>query len=88
MWAVEALAWLEARDVLIEYLQAPSRVADPQVLFAEDAVEESFYYDDRAIRGGRGPEMDGWMDDCKCTVGTVAICCSWRTRPMRLANPS
>ena len=29
MWAVEALARLEARDVLIEYLQAPSLVTDP-----------------------------------------------------------
>ena len=41
MWAVEALARLDARDVLIEYLQAPSRVADPQLLFAEDAVRST-----------------------------------------------
>jgi hypothetical protein len=41
MWAVEALALLEARDVLIEYLQAASRVVDPQLQFAEDAVRNT-----------------------------------------------
>jgi len=52
MWAVEALARLDARDVLIEYLQAPSRVADPQLLFAEDAV-----------RSTAGRRLSAWRDD-------------------------
>ena len=52
MWAVEALARLEARDVLIEYLQAPSRVTDPQLLFAEDAV-----------RSTAGRRLSAWHDD-------------------------
>jgi len=38
IWAVEALALLGARDVLIEYLQAPGRGVDAQLQFAEDAV--------------------------------------------------
>ena len=41
MWAVEALALLGARDVLVEYLQAPNRGVDPQLQFAEDAVKNT-----------------------------------------------
>jgi hypothetical protein len=41
MWAVEALGLLGARDVLIEYLQAPARVVDAQLQFAEDAVRNT-----------------------------------------------
>jgi hypothetical protein len=41
MWAVEALARLDARDALIEYLQTPKRVADAQLAFAEDAVKNT-----------------------------------------------
>jgi len=41
MWAAEALARLEARDVLIEYLEAPDRAADAQLSFAEDAVRNT-----------------------------------------------
>ncbi len=41
MWAAEALARLEARDVLVEYLEAPSRSADAQLSFAEDAVRNT-----------------------------------------------
>ena len=41
MWAVEALAGLRARDVLIEYLQASNRGSDPQLSFAEDAVRNT-----------------------------------------------
>jgi hypothetical protein len=41
MWAVEALALLGAKDVLVEYLQAPSRVVDAQLQFAEDAVRNT-----------------------------------------------
>jgi len=41
MWAVEALAGLQAREVLIEYLQAPNRGHDPQLAFAEDAVRNT-----------------------------------------------
>jgi len=52
MWAVEALARLEARDVLIEYLQAPSLVADPQLLLAEDAV-----------RSTAGRRLSAWRDN-------------------------
>jgi len=52
MWAVEALARLEARDVLIEYLQAPSLVSDPQLLFAEDAV-----------RSTAGRRLSAWRDN-------------------------
>lgn len=52
MWAVEALARLEARDVLIEYLQAPSLVTDPQLLFAEDAV-----------RSTAGRRLSAWRDN-------------------------
>ncbi|MGP8244889.1 MAG: HEAT repeat domain-containing protein [Bryobacteraceae bacterium] len=51
MWAVEALARLGARDVLIEYLQAPGRVADPQLQFAEDAV-----------RNTAGRRLGAWRD--------------------------
>jgi hypothetical protein len=52
MWAVEALALLGARDVLIEYLQAPSRVADAQLQFAEDAV-----------RNTAGRRLSAWRDN-------------------------
>jgi hypothetical protein len=52
MWAVEALARLQARDVLIEYLQAPSQLGDPQLLFAEDAV-----------RSTAGRRLSAWRDN-------------------------
>jgi hypothetical protein len=52
MWAVEALALLGAREVLIEYLQAPSRVVDAQLQFAEDAVRNT---------AGRG--LSAWRDN-------------------------
>ena len=41
VWAVEALARLGARHVLVEYLEAPPRTTDPQLLFAEDAVRNA-----------------------------------------------
>jgi len=41
VWAVEALAWLRANDVLLEYLQTPARTHDPQLLLAEDAVKNT-----------------------------------------------
>ncbi len=41
MWAAEALARLEARDVLIEYLEAPDRATDAQLSFGEDAVRNT-----------------------------------------------
>jgi len=41
MWATEALARLGARDVLMEYLEAPDRSADAQLSFAEDAVRNT-----------------------------------------------
>jgi hypothetical protein len=41
MRAVEALARLEARAVLIEYLLTPKAIHDPQLRFAEDAVENT-----------------------------------------------
>ncbi|MGO9262356.1 MAG: hypothetical protein ACLQU1_39650 [Bryobacteraceae bacterium] len=52
MWAVEALALLGARDVLIEYLQAPSRTADAELQFAEDAV-----------RNTAGRRLSAWRDN-------------------------
>ena len=52
MWAVEALALLEARDVLIEYLRAPSRGADAQLQFAEDAVKNT-----------AGRRLSAWRDN-------------------------
>jgi hypothetical protein len=52
MWAVEALALLGAREVLIEYLQAPNRVVDTQLQFAEDAVRST---------AGRG--LSAWRDN-------------------------
>jgi len=52
MWAVEALALLGARDVLIEYLRAPSRGADAQLQFAEDAV-----------RNTAGRRLNAWHDN-------------------------
>ena len=41
MWSVEALGRLEAREVLIEYLEAPNRALDAQLCFAEDAVRNT-----------------------------------------------
>jgi hypothetical protein len=52
MWAVEALALLGARDVLIEYLQAPSRAVDAELQFAEDAV-----------RNTAGRRLSAWRDN-------------------------
>jgi hypothetical protein len=52
MWAAEALALLGARDVLIEYLQAPGRALDAQLQFAEDAVRNT---------AGRG--LSAWRDN-------------------------
>jgi hypothetical protein len=52
MWAVEALALLGARDVLIEYLQAPNRGADAQLQFAEDAVKNT-----------AGRRLSAWRDN-------------------------
>ena len=52
MWAVEALALLEARDVLIEYLRAPSGGADAQLQFAEDAVKNT-----------AGRRLSAWRDN-------------------------
>lgn len=37
-WIVEALAGLQAYDVLLEYLRKRETIADPEVCFAEDAV--------------------------------------------------
>ncbi len=39
-WAVQALGGLDARDVLVEYLSLPPS-ADPQLRFAEDAVQNA-----------------------------------------------
>jgi len=52
IWAVEALALLGAREVLIEYLQAPGRAVDAQLRFAEDAVRNT---------AGRG--LSAWRDN-------------------------
>jgi hypothetical protein len=52
MWAVEALALLGARNVLIDYLQAPSRAVDAQLQFAEDAV-----------RNTAGRRLSAWRDN-------------------------
>jgi len=52
MWAVEALALLGARDVLIEYLHAPGRGVDAQLQFAEDAV-----------RNTAGRRLSAWRDN-------------------------
>jgi len=52
MWAVEALALLGARDVLIEYLRAPSRGVDAQLQFAEDAVRNTV-----------GRRLSAWLDN-------------------------
>jgi hypothetical protein len=41
MWAVEALAALKARNVIVEYLRAPSRVSDPVLRLAEDGVKNT-----------------------------------------------
>ena len=52
MWAVEALALLGARDILIEYLEAPSRGVDAQLKFAEDAVKNT-----------AGRRLSAWRDN-------------------------
>jgi hypothetical protein len=52
MWAVDALALLGARDVLIEFLCAPRRIVDAQLQFAEDAV-----------RNTAGRRLGAWRDD-------------------------
>ncbi|HTX37913.1 MAG TPA: hypothetical protein VME43_22945 [Bryobacteraceae bacterium] len=52
MWAVDALALLGAREVLIEYLQSSVSAADPQLQFAEDAV-----------RNTAGRRLSAWRDD-------------------------
>lgn len=41
LWAVEALACLNAKDALIEYLLQQKNVADPQDRFGEEAVESA-----------------------------------------------
>ena len=40
-WAVEALAGIGARDVLIEYLKQKRPIADPMVRFGEEPVENA-----------------------------------------------
>ncbi len=40
-WAVEALAGLGARDVLLEYLSMPKAIADPVCRLGEEAVENT-----------------------------------------------
>ena len=52
MWAVEALALLGARAVLIEYLQSPSRGVDAQLQSAEDAVKNT-----------AGRRLSAWRDN-------------------------
>ncbi len=52
IWAVEALAGLRAKEVLVEYLQAPTRSADAQLLFAEEAV-----------RNTAARRLGAWRDD-------------------------
>jgi len=68
MWAVEALALLEARDVLIEYLQAANRVVDPQLQFAEDAV-----------RNTAARRLSVWRDDA--TFDILLDLCGKRRLP-------
>ena len=52
MWAVDALALLGARDVLIEYLQTPTQGVDAQLQFAEDAVKNT-----------AGRRLSAWRDN-------------------------
>jgi len=40
-WAVEALAGLEAKDVLLEYLEQKKEIADPAIRLAEEVVESA-----------------------------------------------
>ena len=40
-WAVEALAGLQAKDVLLEYLKQKKDIADPDVRLGEEAVEST-----------------------------------------------
>ena len=40
-WAVEALAGLQAKDVLLEYLQQKKDIVDPDVRLGEEAVEST-----------------------------------------------
>jgi hypothetical protein len=40
LWAVEALARLGARNILLEYLRLEKNTADPEVRLGEEAVEE------------------------------------------------
>jgi hypothetical protein len=68
VWAVEALALLGAREVLIEYLQTPSRVVDAQIRFAEDAVRNT---------AGRG--LSAWRDNE--TFDTLLDLCRKRNLP-------
>jgi hypothetical protein len=68
MWAAEALALLGARDVLIEYLQAPSRPVDAQLQFAEDAV-----------RNTAGRSLSAWRDNE--TFETLLDLCRRRNLP-------
>ncbi len=57
MWAAEALARLGAKQSLIEYLEAPTRPADAQLAFAEDA-----------LRNTAARQLGRWRDD-----GTFAV---------------
>lgn len=41
MWAVDALAGLRARTIIVEYLRAPSRASDPVLRLAEEAVRNT-----------------------------------------------
>jgi hypothetical protein len=62
IWAVEALARLGAREVLVEYLQAPARVADAQLQFAEDVV-----------RNTAARRLGEWRDDETFSI-LMALC--------------
>lgn len=68
MWAVEALALLGARDVLIEYLQAPNRGVDAQLQFAEDAVKNT-----------AGRRLSAWRDNA--TFDILQEFCKKRNLP-------
>ena len=54
IWAVEALAWLGAHDVLVEYVASPPRTNDPQLLLSEDAVKNTAA---RHIGKSRDPQI-------------------------------
>jgi hypothetical protein len=68
MRAVEALAQLEAKAVLIEYLLTPKAIHDPQIRFSEDAVENT-----AARKLGR------WLDEE--TFQTLLAVCQRRLLP-------